>query len=109
MVAITITSITNTIVFFVPITERITSIFGSDKAGPASKSASAGPLPMPLPSSPCKMGTSVRVAKYMKAPTTDANKLAPIELPPTDPAIGRDQTFMPGATEQQSGHKHPAE
>ena len=38
---------------------------------------------MPEPMSPWRMGTSVSVAKYMKAPATDAMKLANRELPPT--------------------------
>ena len=38
---------------------------------------------MPLPIKPCRIGTSVSVAKYMNAPDTEANRLAPIELPPT--------------------------
>lgn len=52
MVAMTMTSETNTTVFFVPMTLRITSIFGRLSAGPASSSARAGPLPMPLPINP---------------------------------------------------------
>ena len=63
---------------------RSTSMLGSDSAGPASNSASAGPLPMPDPINPCRIGTSVNVAKYMKAPTTEAKKFAQSELPPTD-------------------------
>ena len=39
--------------------------------------------PHPLPMSPSRMGTSVSVAKYMKAPTTDANRFARSVLPPT--------------------------
>ena len=62
-------------------------MLGSETAGPASSRVSAGPLPMPAPSSPSRMGTSVRVAKYMKAPDTAANRLAPSELPPTRFAI----------------------
>jgi hypothetical protein len=36
-----------------------------------------GPLPMPLSISPWRMGTSVSVATYMKAPATEANRFAP--------------------------------
>ena len=54
----TTTSSTYTSVFFVPMTDRMTSMFGSDSAGPASSSASAGPVPMPAPSRPWRMGTS---------------------------------------------------
>src|SRR5665648_1167775 len=61
----------------------ITNIFGRLKAGPASKRAKAGPLPMPAPNSPCKIGISVRVAKYIKAPTTEANKFDHKLFPPT--------------------------
>lgn len=52
MVAMTITRATYITVFFVPITLRITSIFGSDSEGPASSRARAGPLPMPEASNP---------------------------------------------------------
>ena len=38
---------------------------------------------MPLPTSPCTIGTSVSVAKYMNAPETAANRLEATELPPT--------------------------
>ena len=79
----TITSRTKTAVFLVPITERMTNMFGRLKAGPARSRASAGPLPIPAPIRPCRMGTSVSVAKYMNAPTTEANRLAHRELPPT--------------------------
>ena len=90
MVAIIITSKTKTIVFFVPITDLITNMFGSDRAGPAKSSASAGPLPIPLLSNPCRIGTSVNVAKYIKAPATEENKLAPNEFPPTERLIHSD-------------------
>ena len=83
MVAITTTRATNVMVFGVPNTLRMTSIFGKLNAGPASSNAKAGPFPMPAPSNPCKIGTSVSVAKYIKAPTTEANRLAHNELPPT--------------------------
>ena len=62
---------------------RITSIFGSDKAGPANNNASAGPFPIPDPSRPSTIGTSVKVEKYMKAPSTDANNVDSSELSPT--------------------------
>ena len=55
MVAISITSSTKTTVFRVPITLRITSIFGSDNEGPASSNANAGPLPIPEVNRPCKL------------------------------------------------------
>jgi hypothetical protein len=38
---------------------------------------------MPLPIHPCKIGTSVSVAKYINAPANDAKKLARKEFPPT--------------------------
>lgn len=81
------TNKTNVAVFFAPSIELITSIFGSDRAGPESNKASAGPLPIPLPRSACTIGTSVKVAKYINAPTTDANKFENIELPPTNLVI----------------------
>ena len=56
-------------VFLIPITLLITNIFGKDKAGPAKSKASAGPFPIPLAINPCKIGTSVKVEKYIKAPT----------------------------------------
>ena len=58
-------------------------MFGRDNAGPARSRANAGPLPIPLPMRPWRIGTSVRVAKYMKAPTTDAKRFDCRELPPT--------------------------
>lgn len=48
-----------------------------------SSSARAGPWPIPAPRSPCRMGISVRVAKYMNAPTTAAARFAWRLLPPT--------------------------
>ena len=72
-----------TAVFFTPITLPITSMFGKDNAGPARSKAKAGPLPIPSDISDCMIGTSVRVAKYMNAPTMDAKKLAKTEFPPT--------------------------
>ncbi|MPN25980.1 hypothetical protein SDC9_173402 [bioreactor metagenome] len=82
-----ITKTTKTTVFFVPMTSRITNIFGNDKEGPASNSAKAGPFPIPDASNPWIIGTSVRVAKYMKAPTTLAQKLDHTVLPPTAHSI----------------------
>ncbi len=52
IVAMTITSATYTIVFFVPNTPRITNIFGRDNDGPASSKAKAGPLPIPDANNP---------------------------------------------------------
>lgn len=39
-------------VFLVPITLLITSMFGNGSDGPASRSANAGPLPIPDANSP---------------------------------------------------------
>ena len=64
-------------------TSRMTNMLGRDNAGPAKSKARAGPFPIPLLMRPCKIGISVSVAKYMKAPTIDAKKLAKNELPPT--------------------------
>ena len=66
-----------------PSTLRMTSMLGRDRAGPASSRARDGPGPMPAPMSPCSIGTSVSVAKYMKAPATAANKVAKRPLPPS--------------------------
>jgi len=85
-----ITRTINTRVFFVPMTLLITSILGRLRAGPARSRASAGPCPIPLPRSPCSMGISVRVAKYMNAPATDANRFALREFPPTAFVIQRE-------------------
>src|SRR3546814_7182020 len=79
----TTTSEQYTIVFCVPSTVRITSMFGSDNAGPANRIASAGPLPIPAPNRPSTMGTSVRVEKYMKAPRTEARRVEVKLLSPT--------------------------
>ena len=102
------TSDTYTTVFFVPMMLRSTSMLGSERAGPASSSASAGPFPMPEPMSPCRMGTSVRVAKYMNAPTTEEKRLARNELPPTDWLTHSEgiKRFVPGSPEQHAGDKH---
>ena len=78
IVAIAITSRINTTVFLAPITDLITSILGSDNAGPAKRSARAGPLLIPAPIRPCRMGTSVSVAKYINAPAIAANRFARI-------------------------------
>ena len=90
----------------------MTSMLGSESAGPASSSASAGPWPMPEPRSVCRIGTSVRVAKYMSAPTNEARKLAPSELPPTTCATHEDGTrpgVDAGTAHQPAGHEDPAE
>ena len=75
------------IVFFVPITLRMTSMFGSDSEGPAKSKAKAGPFPMPEDNNPCTIGTSVSVAKYINAPVKLAKKLDNNEFPPTDHSI----------------------
>ncbi len=69
-------------VFLAPMTLPITSMLGRESAGPASSRARAGPWPMPAPRRPCKIGTSVRVAKYIKAPANEAIRLAENEFPP---------------------------
>ena len=85
-------------------------MLGRLRAGPASSRASAGPLPMPLPNKPWMMGTSVSVAKYMKAPPSAAKKLAATELPPTmvDDPFRRHDALMARAPEQEARDKHPA-
>ena len=70
-------------VFLVPITPRITNILGRESDGPASNKAKAGPLPIPAEINPCRIGTSVNVAKYIKAPTIEAKKFENNEFPPT--------------------------
>jgi hypothetical protein len=65
----------------------ITRIDGSESDGPAKRSASAGPWPIPAPKSPWTIGISVSVAKYMSAPAKAAKKLAKSELPPRRPPI----------------------
>ena len=90
MVAIITTKLTYTNVFFVPMTLLITNILGKLKAGPAKSKANAGPFPMPEPIKPCKIGTSVSVAKYINAATIDEKKLANKEFPPTRAVTKRD-------------------
>ena len=58
-------------------------IAGRESAGPARSKARAGPCPIPDPINPWRIGTSVRVAKYMRAPETEANRFAHREFPPT--------------------------
>ena len=82
-VDMTTTKATYTAVFFTPSTLLITSMLGNDSEGPDSNNANAGPLPMPEARSPCTMGTSVKVAKYIKAPVKLARKFDRKELPPT--------------------------
>ena len=86
----TTTSATYTIVFFVPIILLNTSMLGRLKAGPAKRSAKAGPLPIPEFINPCSIGTSVSVAKYIKAATIDEMKFAHKEFPPTSAATKRE-------------------
>ena len=90
IVAIITTKLTYTTVFFVPIALLITSMLGKLKAGPARSNAKAGPLPIPEPIKPCKIGTSVKVAKYIKAAITEEKKLAKREFPPTIVVIYRE-------------------
>ena len=71
-------------VFLTPITPPITSILGSDRVGPAKSSESAGPLPIPAPIKPWRIGTSVRVAKYINAPETETKRFAIKEFPLPD-------------------------
>ena len=82
-VAMAMTKTTKTTVFLKPSTWLMTSMLGSDKDGPAKSNANAGPLPMPEANRPCMIGTSVSVAKYMKAPVKLARKLDNREFPPT--------------------------
>ena len=83
----TITNATYMIVFFVPMTPRITSMLGRDSDGPASNKANAGPFPIPDAINPCTIGTSVNVAKYMNAPEKLAKKFENNEVPPTAHSI----------------------
>ena len=84
-------------------------MLGNDKAGPASNNASAGPCPMPAPRRPSRIGTSVSVAKYMKAPATEANRFAPSELPPTARATHSDgiRPSCPGRPRQRPAANTP--
>ncbi len=63
MVAMTIVRTTNTAVFLLPTTERITKMLGNDRAGPAKSSAKAGPDAIPFFINASRIGTSVKVAK----------------------------------------------
>ena len=58
-------------------------MLGKDNEGPDSSNANAGPLPMPEANSPWMIGTSVSVAKYIKAPVKLAKKFDNKEFPPT--------------------------
>lgn len=58
-------------------------MLGRLNAGPANNSASAGLCPIPAPTNPCTIDTSVNVAKYMNAPRNEATKFASNESPPT--------------------------
>lgn len=83
IVAMTTTRSTKTMVFFVSMTEWTTSMLGRNSARPASNSAKTRPLPIPASSRPLRIGVSVSVAKYMKAPTIEAKRFAQTEFPPT--------------------------
>src|SRR5690554_6779559 len=110
MVAITTTSAQYTSVFSVPRMVLITSILGSDSAGPASSSASAGPLPMPAPISASTMGTSVRVEKYISAPSTEASTVEVRLLSPTAAATHSDGIMpsLPGRPSAKPATNTPA-
>ena len=91
------------IVFFVPITPRITSMFGRDKDGPANNNANAGPLPMPEASNPWMIGTSVNVAKYMNAPVKLAKKFESKENPAiTTPIANRGKICFANPQDEKS-------
>ena len=85
-------------------------MFGNESEGPANNKAKAGPSPIPEASRPWTMGTSVSVAKYMKAPRKLAQKLDNKELPPTHASIHSGgttpATFAPSCVEP---NKKPAE
>ena|GEM_PF-1861280 len=98
IVAITTTSETKTMVFSVPMMLRMTNILGKESAGPANNNAKAGPLPIPAPIRPWRIGTSVSVAKYIKAANMLAKKfvqtgqIARAKLsnaPPPQPVIAK--------------------
>jgi hypothetical protein len=58
-------------------------MLGKLNAGPAKSSASAGPFHIPLPIKPCRIGTSVNVAKDISALSINKNqRIAPMELLP---------------------------
>jgi len=66
---------------------RKASMLGRLTAGPARSKAKAGPWPIPKSINDLKIGTSVRVAKYISAPLIEAVALACRLLPPRKPAI----------------------
>lgn len=106
---IIITNDTYVTVFFIPIILFIASILGNESAGPANKRANAGPFPIPLPISPCKIGTSVKVAKYINAPTIEAKKFENKLFPPTRVAIHFDGIIpsFPGLPSKKPATKTP--
>ena len=59
--------------------------------------------------SPCSIGTSVSVAKYIKAPLIDAKRLAQIEFPPTSFTIHSDgiKPSCPGLPRKEPAIRTP--
>lgn len=58
-------------------------MLGKLKLGPDNNKANAGPLDIPFEIRACKIGISVKVEKYMKAPKIDAIKFPKILFLPT--------------------------
>ena len=89
---------------------RITNMLGRLSAGPANNNANAGPLPIPAPCKPPTTGISVKVAKYIKAPASEAQNVANTPSPPTAEAIHCSgiQPSWPGRPSRKPATRTPA-
>lgn len=58
-------------------------MLGKLKEGPDKSKAKAGPFDIPLAINACKIGISVKVEKYIKAPNIEAIKFPKIKLDTT--------------------------
>ena len=110
MVAMTTTRLTKATVFFVPITLRITSMLGRLSAGPASSSASAGPLPMPAPSKPCRIGHLGQGGEIHERTHYRGKQVGPQRVAAHQPAdpFGGDQALVAGAPSSSPATSTPA-
>ena len=107
IVASTTTIVQYVKVFLTPMIPARAIMLGRDKAGPARRRASAGPCPMPDPMSPWRMGTSVRVAKYMKAPAIGGEEIGPERISAHEivDIMLRDQGLIARAAQEEPGNQ----
>ena len=80
-------------------------MLGSDKAGPASSRANAGPRPIPRPSRASRIGISVSVAKYHIPPIMRSHQIG-LETVAANPT-GHD--VLGNQSPDKSGHQYAAE